>query len=252
MSRPISLRPKSTSWSLVAVLLAATAAAPAIADTGKLRLTGGVSTIEGAAGGGISPWAVIGGPGAEGQLGLAAHVSRAETQDYGLTAYGVTAGINDRLEARVRCPEIPGLQPTLSCSTVRLGEKVLKSKPNIIGTDGLKILATQAGKSAKLFGREIFRIRQPKVSCFLQFDLRRRLISPHLVNSVIDDFRQVKPVKCDFRFGKRLPNSLDEGRRHIAGNLRNLRWTATPRIQILCKTSYGICVLPRRRGEPLN
>ena len=83
---------------LSAMVLAATATASAMADTGKLRLTGGVSTIEGAAGGGISPWAVIGGPGAEGQLGLAAHVSRAETQDYGLTAYGVTAGIHDRLE----------------------------------------------------------------------------------------------------------------------------------------------------------
>ena len=29
------------------------------ADTGKLLLTGGVSTIEGAVGGGLSPWAVI-------------------------------------------------------------------------------------------------------------------------------------------------------------------------------------------------
>jgi len=28
------------------------------ADTGKLLLTGGVSTVEGAAGGGLSPWAV--------------------------------------------------------------------------------------------------------------------------------------------------------------------------------------------------
>lgn len=29
------------------------------ADTGKLRLTGGVSTIEGAAGGGLTPWALF-------------------------------------------------------------------------------------------------------------------------------------------------------------------------------------------------
>ena len=98
MPRPNGFHPEAAHRCLAAILLAATAAAPVMADTGKLRLTGGVSTIEGAAGGGISPWAVIGGPGAEGQLGLAAHVSRAETQDYGLTAYGVTAGINDRLE----------------------------------------------------------------------------------------------------------------------------------------------------------
>ena len=30
------------------------------ADTGKLLLTGGVSSIDGAAGGGLTPWAVIG------------------------------------------------------------------------------------------------------------------------------------------------------------------------------------------------
>jgi hypothetical protein len=32
--------------------------AGAQADTGKLLLTGGVSSIEGAAGGGLTPWAV--------------------------------------------------------------------------------------------------------------------------------------------------------------------------------------------------
>ena len=38
--------------------------APAFAgDGGKLLLTGGVSQLEGAAGGGITPWAVIGGYG---------------------------------------------------------------------------------------------------------------------------------------------------------------------------------------------
>ncbi len=68
------------------------------ADTGKLLLTGGVSTVEGAAGGGLSPWAVIGGPGAAGETGVAAHVSRAVTRDYGLTAAGVAIGLNDRVE----------------------------------------------------------------------------------------------------------------------------------------------------------
>ncbi|MCU0764202.1 MAG: DUF3034 family protein, partial [Hydrogenophaga sp.] len=74
------------------------AAAPAQADTGKLLLTGGVSTIEGAAGGGLSPWAVIGSQATEGERGVSVYVSRAETQDYGLTAAGVAVGFNERFE----------------------------------------------------------------------------------------------------------------------------------------------------------
>lgn len=82
------------------------AAAPARADgplpwhrgAGKLLLTGGVSSIEGAAGGGLTPWAVIGGPGTQGQWGLSAHASLARTQDYQLTAHGIAVGLNDRAE----------------------------------------------------------------------------------------------------------------------------------------------------------
>lgn len=84
---------------ITAALLAGTALlAPAHADTGKLLLTGGVSTIDGAAGGGLSPWAVIGSQATEGQIGAAAYLSRAETRDYGLSAAGAVVGIHDRLE----------------------------------------------------------------------------------------------------------------------------------------------------------
>lgn len=65
---------------------------------GKLLLTGGVSSIDGAAGGGLTPWAVIAGPGTEGQWGVTAHVSRLKTQKYGLTTYGAAFGWDDRLE----------------------------------------------------------------------------------------------------------------------------------------------------------
>ncbi len=82
----------------LATATALLAAAPAQADTGKLLLTGGVSTVEGAAGGGISPWAVIGSQAAEGETGVSAYLSRAVTRDYGLTAAGVAVGINDRVE----------------------------------------------------------------------------------------------------------------------------------------------------------
>ncbi len=76
-------------------------ASPAHADTGKLLLTGGVSSVEGAAGGGISPWAVIGSQATEGEVGVSAYASRANTRDYSLNAYGVAVGIHDRVELSV-------------------------------------------------------------------------------------------------------------------------------------------------------
>ncbi len=96
--------PKTFSTHLAVRLLplAATAAlltnTPVHADTGKLLLTGGVSSVEGAAGGGISPWAVIGSQATEGEVGVSAYASRAVTRDYGLTAVGVAVGIHDRIE----------------------------------------------------------------------------------------------------------------------------------------------------------
>ena len=90
LRRPLALLP------LTAALLAVSPGARA--DTGKLVLTGGVSSVEGAAGGGISPWAVIGSQATEGETGAAAYVSRAVTDDYGLPAAGVAVGLNDRIE----------------------------------------------------------------------------------------------------------------------------------------------------------
>ncbi len=83
---------------LAAAALAA-AAAGAAADTGKLVLTGGVTSIDGAAGGGISPWAVTGTQATQGQWGASAALSRAQTQDFSLDVAAATLGWNDRVEA---------------------------------------------------------------------------------------------------------------------------------------------------------
>jgi hypothetical protein len=83
---------------IAAATMAMAGAGGAWADTGKLLLTGGVSSIDGAAGGGITPWAVIGSNAAEGEWGASAFVSRARTQDYGLTTTGVAVGWNERVE----------------------------------------------------------------------------------------------------------------------------------------------------------
>lgn len=68
------------------------------ADTGKLLLTGGVSSVEGVSGGGISPWAVIGSNATDGEAGVSAYASRVGTRDYGLNTYGAALGYHDFFE----------------------------------------------------------------------------------------------------------------------------------------------------------
>lgn len=71
------------------------------ADRGKLLLTGGVSTLDGAAGGGLTPWAVIGSYATDGEIGGTAFVTGAKTQDYSLATYGAAVGFMDRVELSI-------------------------------------------------------------------------------------------------------------------------------------------------------
>ena len=68
------------------------------AGDGKLLLTGGVSSIDGAAGGGLTPWAVTGSYATAGEFGATAFATRTRTQDYALTAYGAAVSLFDRVE----------------------------------------------------------------------------------------------------------------------------------------------------------
>ena len=84
-------------------LAAGTAAAQTAPPTfghgsGKLLLTGGVSSIDGAAGGGLTPWAVVGSYATEHEFGATAHLTRVKTQDYALGTHGAALGLNDRVE----------------------------------------------------------------------------------------------------------------------------------------------------------
>jgi len=68
---------------------------------GKLLLTGGVTQVEGAAGGGLTPWALIGGYGTRDQVGANASYTRVELSDYTLTSMGALIGLYDRVELSV-------------------------------------------------------------------------------------------------------------------------------------------------------
>lgn len=85
----------------------------------KLLLTGGVSSIDGAAGGGLTPWAVVGSYATSGEIGATGFVSRTRTQDYGLTIAGVAVGIRDRVEVSLARQEF-GAGAAVPGATLRL------------------------------------------------------------------------------------------------------------------------------------
>ncbi|GLK88197.1 DUF3034 family protein [Pseudomonas turukhanskensis] len=74
------------------------ASAAALADNGRLLATGGASSINGAAGGGITPWAVLAGYGEQGEWGGNAFVTRVETGDYRLDVAGGAVSYGNRIE----------------------------------------------------------------------------------------------------------------------------------------------------------
>jgi hypothetical protein len=74
---------------------------PAHGHGGKLLLTGGVSTVEGAAGGGLVPWALIGGYGTRDQVGGNVFLTRVGLDDFTLTTTGALVGIHDRIELSI-------------------------------------------------------------------------------------------------------------------------------------------------------
>ncbi len=80
----------------------ALAASPALAredaNGGKLLLTGGVSTVEGAGGGGIATWALTTGYATRDGWGANAHFTYVGVSDFSLQTYGAAAAWRDRVE----------------------------------------------------------------------------------------------------------------------------------------------------------
>lgn len=83
---------------LAGMMLASPAQADPLLEGGKLVLTNGISSIEGASGGGLASWATIAGMETDRGLGLSAHVTGIELADYGWQSHGIALGIKDRVE----------------------------------------------------------------------------------------------------------------------------------------------------------
>ncbi|MGN6514596.1 MAG: DUF3034 family protein [Rhizomicrobium sp.] len=70
----------------------------ALFNSGKLLATGGVSSLEGAGGGGLSTWALITGYGTDDGVGLNSHFTYVDVNDYSLWSEGAAIGLFDRVE----------------------------------------------------------------------------------------------------------------------------------------------------------
>ncbi len=90
--------------------------------------TGGVSAIEGAAGGGLSPWAVLASTASEQEIGFTAAATRAWVDDYRLTVTGASLNIYDRAELSVA-------RQTLDLETLggELGQDIYGAKVRLLG-----------------------------------------------------------------------------------------------------------------------
>lgn len=91
--------PSRPVWRMRAGLAAILGAVATFAAAGdRLLATGGVSQLEGAAGGGLVPWALIAGYGTRDQVGAAAFHTDVDIDDFRLRSSGVAIGFFDRVE----------------------------------------------------------------------------------------------------------------------------------------------------------
>lgn len=132
---------------------------------GRLLATGGASSIDGSAGGGITPWAVLAGYGERGEWGADVFATRVETGDYRLDVAGLAASFDNRIElsyARQRF-DLGTLARNLSLPESSLSQDIF----------GLKV---------RLFGDLIYD-PLPQVSLGVQHKRQRNFLIPSLVGA---------------------------------------------------------------------
>ena len=110
---------------------AATAADFARPDLGKLLATGGVSQVEGAGGGGLTPWALITGYGSRDSYGGNVHTTTIRTQDHALYTHGFAMGLADRVEVSIARQSLHGDGGPLD--GLRTGQDIIGIKLKLAG-----------------------------------------------------------------------------------------------------------------------
>lgn len=113
------------------------------ADSGKLLATGGVSQLEGAGGGGLTPWALITGYGTRDGIGATAFYTHVATPNFSLDVAGAAVGLYDRVELSIARQRFNtgdtgaalGLGPDFSFRQDILGAKVKLFGDAVYGQD---------------------------------------------------------------------------------------------------------------------
>lgn len=136
------------------------------ADTGSsLVATGGITSFEGTAGGGITPWAVIGGYGSKEEINGTAALQTLQLGEYQLTTVGALIGFYDRFELSVQ-------RQTLDVSSGITSNAFNLLTAGAINTaTGTEIEQDIIGFKAKLFGDLVFSKSHwlPQVSAGIQY-----------------------------------------------------------------------------------
>ncbi|MEQ1510332.1 MAG: DUF3034 family protein [Sphingopyxis sp.] len=112
---------------------------------GRLLLTGGVTQIEGAGGGGLAPWALIGTYGTRDQFGASAFATGVNSEDFSLSAYGGTIAYGNRIELSIARQNFNlnavgaalGLGRTFTISQTIVGAKVRLFGDAVLEQDSL-------------------------------------------------------------------------------------------------------------------
>ncbi|MGM0524886.1 MAG: DUF3034 family protein [Pseudomonadota bacterium] len=134
----------------------------AMAQGSKLLATGGASTIEGAGGGGIVPWATLSSYADTGEWGATVNLSEVQVDDFSLSVQGASVSWNNRLE-------VSYARQTFDLSTIG-GEL----EQNIVGL------------KARLFGDLIYGA-MPQVSVGLQHKSNQTFSLPSAVGATDDN-----------------------------------------------------------------
>src|SRR5260370_7746036 len=123
---------RSVRW---ATLLLVCFASSLYASDGRLLATGGVTQVEGSAGGGIVPWAVLSGYATEDQNGGTGFVTYVTTGDYSLWAAGGAYTIHNRVEfsAAEQRLHLGTLAEALKLPGAELRQQVFGVKVKILG-----------------------------------------------------------------------------------------------------------------------
>lgn len=212
---------------LLAVLLCGLPALT-LADNGRLLATGGASSVEGAAGGGITPWAVLAGYGEAGEWGATAFATRVNSQDYRLDVSGVAVAWDNRLE-------LSYAQQRLDISSLHLPDSSLNQD-----IFGLKL---------RLFGDLLYE-QLPQVSLGVQHKKQQNFLIPELVGARRDadteGYVQASRLLLGGAFGYNL--LVNGGVRYSRANqlgLLGFGGAADDRHDVLAEGSLALLLNPR-------